>query len=299
MEYFLVSAVFTQAIIFQLFALNARKLQEKNFSVVSVFYFQKFAIIPAILLFMFTFDKEFIPYLLSKEVLIFFFIVLIFWPAAQFMTFVSLNATSSLSYLEAMIAFAQVPVFLLFGVLVNNDHPNSWALIALAFLSIALVIKPKQHIENTRKLFSFSATFVVLLILVKQSLSAFVGASYRSFLQNTEVVLFGISCFILLATVSLNILFLFKKISTKDKKAVKKNIWLVASIPLLWFVASVPEGVGYFGMPIYTFIVLSAVIFLMVIASDLKNKRIELTGRTVLFSLLVFSSIVFSILSLG
>ena len=299
-EILVTGLIFLQSILFKFFQLSSRKLQEKGMSPVGVSSYLRYAVIPAILLCCLTWKKEHILFLLSnKQALLWVGILFIGWPIGQYLTFYTLNATSSLSYLAALKKIFYLPIFLLFGVVINQDVPNGLILIALVLLGVALWVRPTQNHKNKRDLLKYKLGVIMLLVTTNIVIHALDGALYRSLLQYLSNMLpFGISLYILMATITLNIIYLFKKVPTTDKQVGKKYVWLVLSVPFFWFVASVPEGYSYASVPIYTFIAINSVSFLIDVCSDIYNDRILVNKKTVSFVILVLVSIIFSVLSL-
>ena len=226
-----------------------------------------------------------------------------FWGIGQFIGYIVLDSASSLSFVYIMGAFLGIPVSLAMGILVNHDYPNLSILIALGLLIVALIIKPTQHIENKRNLLKYSVMVVVALVLASTIGHAFDGAFYKNvlYLLNPATMWFGISIYILVTSLTLNIIYLlpaFKKPSSEEKTIIRKYFWVAYLIPLIWFIASLPEGYGFAHLPLFTLSALGAFSFLIKMISDLKNKRLAWNMHTAIFTLVVISSIVFSTLSL-
>ena len=121
---------------------------------------------------------------------------------------------------------------------------------------------------------------------------------YRDILNQAPFFLFIVALFIFCVTGIVNIFFLFFPLSQKDKEAAKKYPRVFYGVPLFWFLASIPEGIGYFMMPIYTMGIFSSFGFLLVILSDWRNERIVFTAKTGVFVVSTILAIIFAALSL-
>lgn len=300
----IVLVVFLQSFLFALFHLNIRKLEEKGVSAHSIAGLQRYSIIPAIILFAISYKTEYVSTLFAHPVALWWIIGIgFFWGIGQFMGYIVLNSASSLSFVYTIAAFLEIPIYLAMGILINHDYPNLSVLIALGLLIIALIIKPTQNKENKRNLLKYSVIVVSAFMLSSIIGHAFDGAFYKNILHllNPQTVIFGISIYILVTSLTLNIIYLlpiFKKPSLEEKEIIKKNFWIAYLIPIIWFVASLPEGYGFANLPLFTLTALGAFSFLIKMISDLKNKRLTWNTRTAIFTFIVVLSIVFSTLSL-
>lgn len=299
MNIVLVLIVFVQSILFKFFHLNIRKLQEKGLSPHSVAGLQRLAIVPAIFLFSITFKKEYLSFIISNPKMILCILgIMLFWVIGQYLGYFSINSTSSLSSLFALGSVINIPIYVLAGFFINHDTPNIFAVIALIILTIALIIKPVQHKDNKRQFLKYSIWVVILLIFTTNIAHSIDGALYKNVLNVVPVTLFGISIYILITAIMLNIVYIFKKNSNEEKSLIKENKLLAYSIPAFWFIASLPEGYSFANIPLFTIISISSVSFIIDILSDLKNKRIILNKHTISFIALIFMSIIFSACSL-
>ena len=90
-----------------------------------------------------------------------------------------------------------------------------------------------------------------------------------------------------------------KKIPKQDIVIWTKHKYLAISVPIIWFIASIPEWYSLSSVPIYTMVAIASITFIIDVLSDIKNNRIKLCKRTISFIILVLASIVLSVVSLG
>jgi hypothetical protein len=113
---------------------------------------------------------------------------------------------------------------------------------------------------------------------------------YRLYLQNTSAILLGVAIYMVVSTAFLNIYFLVRPLKsnmTMDRKAV----WGLATI---WAVASIPEGIAFGHLPVYSLVAIGSISWIVVVCSDIYFKRMELSLRTAIFTGIVFVSIALS-----
>jgi hypothetical protein len=296
--------VFIQSALFALFHLHIRKLEEKGVSPHSIAGLQRYALIPALILFFVTYKKEYLVFLLEHPIS-FWLIggIAFFWGVGQYVGYIVLNSASSLSMVNTINSFLEIPIMLAMSILINQDYPNFFILIALGLLALAIIIKPTQHKDNKRPLLKYSLFIIIALMLASQIGHAFDGAFYKNLLHllRPQTILFAISIYILTSSLALNIIYLlpvFKKPTIEEKQIIKKYSIVAYTIPIIWFIASLPEGYSFSNLPLFTLSALGAFSFLIKMVSDLKNKRLVWSVHTALFATLMIASIVFSTLSL-
>lgn len=299
----IILVVFLQTALFSLFSLQIRKLEEGGVSAFSIAGLQRYSIIPAIIFFAVTYKQEYFALLVSNPVSMCWILgISCFWGVGQFIGYIVLNSTSSLSFVYVLSAFMEMPILLIIGILINHDYPNGFILIAMALLMIALLIKPTQHKTNKRPLFKYGFFMVLGLVFINLAGHALDGAFYKNILTLfPSAILFGIAIYVLVTSVTLNLIYIcfgFKKKSLKDNVAIKKHFWIAYSIPLIWFIASLPEGYSFGHLPLFTLSTIGAFGFLIKLASDLKNKRLVWNIQTGIFSSVIILSLIFSTLSL-
>lgn len=300
----IVFVVFLQSILFAIFHLHIRKLEEKGVSAHAIAGLQRYSLIPAIVLFAFAYKQEYVSMLFADPNSIWWIAgIAFFWGIGQFFTYLILDSASSLSFVYTLSSFLGIPIMLGAGILINGDYPNAYILIALALLVLALILKPSQHKNNVRRLLKYSAIITAGIVFTNSIAHALNGAFYKNILHllDSSGSFFGISLYILISSIVINIIYLlpiFKKPSAEEKSIIKKYSWVAYSIPFLWLLASLPEGYSFAHIPLFTISALGAFSFLIKLASDLKNKRLAWNAHTAIFTLVVILSIIFSALSL-
>lgn len=290
--------VVCSALLFQWRKLNIKKIQEQGLSPWGVLYYQKFALVPAVVLLVFTFKIEYVKLLLQKEFIFLFILMSLFWIVQELFGFIVLGSASNLSFLNAFKGLLTIPIYLLLGFFFNGDVPNIYTGVALILLAVALLVKPQTAQAGRSRLFQHGMFVIIALLTIETVVDGFNSAAFRFILQNINATLFVVAVSITAIMILLNLFFLFKPITPADKIIVRQHHYLAYSIPLLWFLASIPEGYGYYYVPIYTVMAISALTFALDVWSDVKNKRIKMNIRTGSFVLLVIISIVFSVASL-
>ncbi len=300
MEYFLSLFVFAKAILFKLTKLNAKKFQEKWASPFWVLYYQRYAIFPWFILLCLSYKKEYVDLFLNN--LYFMWIValmLLFWVIQESITYFVLWKVSNMSYFTAFLKIISLPIYIFAWIYMNWDYPNYHIFFAFILLWLALFLKPSVHENNNqRNTFSMWIYAVISILLVWTILDAINNWFDRFILQHLSWVLFWVGINTFLISLVLSIIFLFKDIPKKDKIIASKYKYIAYSIPVFWFLGSIPEWYSYAEIPIYTVLAISSVGFLMDIISDVKNERLHFNMKTIIFIVLVFLSIGLSILSL-
>ena len=299
MEYLFIGAAFLQAILFKLWDLKIKKIQDKGADTLTVLHYQKYALIPALCLLIITYEPEYLQALISnKLVLIAFFYSAAIWLLHQYIAIYIQGAVSSMIFLNAFRAIIVLPMGLLFGYWFNGDSANIGIMIALFLLAIALYIQPQQK-QESKQIFTISIIGAILLSILGTALDISNLAAYRYALQNIEATMFLIALALVTGMSIVWIYCAFRYNTYKQKlPIIDTPFWFLISIPTVWFIASIPEGFSYSEIPVYVVVIFSAVTFFMDLFSDLKNKRIQPSARTILFSLLILSSIGLSIIYL-
>lgn len=304
MPIFTVLIVFLQASLFTLFQLNIRKLEEKGISARAIAGLHRWAIIPSLLLLALTYKKEYATLILSHPQALWWILGIgFFWGIGQFMGYIVLNSSSSLTFVYALGAFIELPIYLAIGILINHDLPNIFSLVAIALMILAVMIRPTQDTSNKRTLLKYSVPIMIAIIIANIIGHALDGAFYRNLMVLlTPAIPFGIAIYTVMSTLVITIIYflpIFKPIAPEEKETIKKYKWMAYSIPVLWFLGSLPEGYSFAHIPLFTLSVLASFGFLLKLASDLKNKRVASNMRTAIFVLCVITSIVLSTISLN
>jgi len=289
--------VFIQSILFKLWHIHAKSLQEKGFSILEIFSYQKYVLIPSFILLVLSYKKEYLVFFLNdfKMILAFLFVVSV-WMIHEYFNLRVQKSVNSLSFMNAFFVMLALPVYVLVGTVFNGDVPNSQIILALILLGAAIFIKPEPHKTNGKITFQDSMKFIIFISLIGILVDALNNGAHRFVLSSLGAPLFGAALMMFLTTLIINIFFLFKKIPKREKDDEFRLICY--SLPLIWFIASIPESYSITSIPIFTIIALGSISFFMDISSDLFNNRIKINIRTILFVCLVLFGIILSAFSL-
>lgn len=180
------------------------------------------------------------------------------------------------------------------GYFVNGDVPTPLSLLATGLLIVALFVRPENG--NAREQSSVkphALRIAILIMLAFVALQAIKDPLYREYVRNIPNIFFGIAFYMTVLMALMNLFFLFKRPEVDEFPANsdRKRILLGVSIPVLWFLGTVPEALSFREFPVYVMISLMAVSFVMAIVSDFLYGRIRFGFRTALFALLIFTSI--------
>ena len=289
--------VFTQSILFKLWHIHAKSLQEKGFSILEILSYQRYVLIPSFILLIFSYKTEYLLFFLNdfKMILAFLFVVSV-WMIHEYFNLRVQKSVNSLSFMNAFFAMLTLPIYVLVGTIFNGDIPNIQILFALIILGIAIFIKPEPHETNKKITFQDSMKFILSISLIGILVDALNNGAHRFVLLNLQAPLFGAALMMFLTTLIINIFFVFKKVP-KIKQANNTKL-IFYSLPLMWFIASIPESYSITAIPIFTIIALGSIAFFMDISSDIINNRIKMNIRTISFICLVLFGITISAFSL-
>ena len=292
---------FLTAIGFKTNTLTVRFLQEKGAAAIDTYTIYRYALIPSViwsLIFVRKADLNLIFH--SPKLLIILSIIIILWNLQAYLRAQITNSTNSMVLFSTIFNIMVFPLFLAFGTLFNHDKPNVFSLSAIFILSVALLIKPTPHKENLRPRLSKPLYLIVLLIFLTACCDTVLqGVGREALKQLRPVVFLGIFSLPTLSACWLISRFYIHR-QTQQSVAMKNRQWLaVGLIPMTWFLASIPEAFALAAIPIYVFISINVVTFLMDTVSDVIHKRIHLDLQTAGFILIVLAGISLSVLSLN
>ena len=231
---------FGQAIGFKTQALTDRYLQEAGASAVSTFALQRFALIPAVIWSVIFIRTDDILYIFHTPLLLFFILsIAVLWNVQSFLTSYVLNTVSTVSALSTLEYLLYMPLLLLIGTFFNGDIPNAYSIAAIAVLSCAFVVQPSHHAKNLRARFSMPLIAIMGFILLRTSLDAINNGMSREALGMVSPEVF-LGAFSVMVTGLCWFWTLFIPRTPADTTVLKKNWWLAATIPTMWFAASIP-----------------------------------------------------------
>jgi hypothetical protein len=286
-----------QAIGFKFQDLGERRLQELGVSPLGTFKLYRYAFIPAVLWGVIFVRIEDIFYIIHTPVLLTYFILIaVIWNIQAFLQSYISNTVSSMSALVTLQTLIYLPLLLLVGVFFNNDTPNIFSVLAIVSLLFAFAVQPTQHEKNIRARFSLPIMAIAGLTLLSACLNAVNNGVTREVLEFISPEVF-IGVFGVTTIGTCLILTLFLNNSANDKTILQKRRWLALAVPILWFVASIPETYGYAKLPIYTVVSIGAATFALDTFSDLYHRRIHFNIRTAIFIVLTLGGMVLAVFS--
>ena len=296
---------FLTAIGFKTNVLTVRFLQEKGAAKLDTYFIYRYALIPSIVwnLIFVVHSPDLKLIFHTPELLMIFGTIIVFWNFQAYLRAEATNSTNSMVLYSTIYNILVFPLFLAFGILFNHDTPNILNLSAIAVLLLAVFIKPTPHKKNLRPHLSRPIRSLVMLIFLTAVCDTILQGVARTALKQVHPVVFlGV-----FSLPTLSVCWIISKfynhnpISTvglKGAPAMQQRQWLAVSlIPMMWFAASIPEAFSLAAIPIYVFISINAVTFLMDTSSDVMHKRIRLNLQTLSFIAMVLIGISLSVLS--
>jgi hypothetical protein len=289
------SYVLAQTIIFQLYAQSGKRLRENGISELAILSFQRYALYPALVMLILSYDRESVVYLIEHPfAIIKFMIFLLASGIFMWVYFASLHVARSLSFVKALRNAIGLPILMISGYYINGDIPTVGNAIAILLLVIALFIGVEN--ANSRENISekpYSLKWAILIMLAFIVLQNIKDPLYRDFVTHIPSLLFWVALSMTVLMAGMNLFFSWKKPDTKKPANISRVHYLISSmsIPVLYFLGTIPEAFSFKSFPVYVMISLMAISFLMSLISDFLNHRICFTSRTVIFIFLILSSI--------
>ena len=228
-----------QSLLFKVFSLNSRLLQERGMSSWGILKIQRYAIVPCVFFCLLCSNASDWHLLIHSHKWHFLVFISIAWVIASFTGFFLLNSTNSLSYLSAITAFMNIPMVIISAKLLNGETPNLMSGVGLIFLVIAIIIEPTVHESNERSKFSYPVYVIFIASIINSLLGCLEGGLYRNFMPSFKNELFPISVYMLTVIAMLNIVCVFIPTSASENKLSQNYKIIAISIPLFWFIASI------------------------------------------------------------
>jgi hypothetical protein len=277
--------------------LTERRIQEYGVSPLATIKLYKYALIPALLWGMIFVRPSHISHILHAPLLICYFtFIAVAWNVQAFLGSYLLNTISTMSALTTLEYLLYLPLLLIVGVFFNHDTPNLYSLLAIVSLLVAFILQPTQHHVNIRARFSLPVFIIIGLVLLKAAVNAANnGVSRQALAMISPEVFLGVFSITTIGLCAIWTSFLPR--SSADKAVIRKRWGVAATIPLLWFAASIPETYGFAKLPIYTVVSIGAVTFALDTLSDLYHQRIKFDFRTGIFIGLALAGIILAIFS--
>lgn len=293
---------FLTAVGFKTNTLTVRFLQEKGMPRFDTYAIYRYALIPSVIwnLIFVVRSPDLKLIFHTPGLLAIFGTIVIFWNIQAYVRAEITNSTNSMVLYSTIYNILVFPLFLAFGVLFNHDTPNVFSLSAILVLLLAVFVKPTPHKDNVRPHLSRSVSSLVLLIFLTAVCDTILqGVAREALKQIHPVVFLGV-----FSLPTLSVCWILSRVHAphgpeeKQTGATQQRQWLaIILIPLTWFAASIPEAFSLAAIPIYVFISINDVTFLMDTLSDIIHKRIHLNYQTIGFILLVLAGISLSVAS--
>ncbi len=287
------------AVGFKINTLTVRLLQEKGVSIIDTYAIYRYALIPAVIWSLIFIRKPDLDYIFhTPELLMFVGVIIILWNLQSYLRAHITNSTSSMVLLSTLFNIIALPMFFGFGVLFNNDSPNIYSFSAIIILMAALLIKPAPHEKNLRPHLSKPLYVMMLLIFLTACCDTVLQGMGREALKQIRPEIFlGV-----FSVPTLTVCWIISKFKTKretrEVEALKQRQWFaIGLIPMTWFIASIPEAFALAAIPIYVFLSINVITFLMDTFSDIIHKRIHMNFQSIGFIVLVLAGISLSVLS--
>lgn len=272
-------------------SLVERRLQEHGLSVGMTFWLQSYAFIPAVIWSFFYVTPAQLAQIWNTPELTFAFLFLaLTWNAQGFLSAFLLNKTSSMSVIALIQELVYLPLILAIGTFYNHDEPGIASFGAMGLLGAALFLQPTQHTENKRVRYALPFLLLLGLAVLRASFDAANNGLTREVLRTFPAESF-LGIFVVLTLGLTACLLPFLPRAPTDAATLKKRRWLALGVPLIWFLATIPETYGYAALPIYTMVALGMVAFLFNVFSDLYHRRIHFDARTAGFSVLTLAGL--------
>lgn len=287
------------AVGFKVNTLTIRLLQEKGVPVLDTYAIYRYALIPSVIWsLIFIRGNDLNQIIRTPELLIIIGVVVILWNLQAYLRALITNSTNSMMLFSTIFTMMALPLFLAFGTFFNHDTPNILSISAIVILLVALLIKPTPHKENIRPSLSKPLPIIVLLVFLTACCDTVLQGVGREALQQIRPVVFlGIFSVPTLAVCWIISVFHVQPRIEKTPVMRQKQWLAITLIPMTWFAASIAEAFSLAAIPIYVFISINVLTFLMDTVSDVMHKRIRLGFQTVSFITLVLFGISLSVLS--
>lgn len=290
---------FLTAVGFKTNMLTMRFLQEKGATALDTYKVCRYALIPALIWSLIVIRRPDLDLILhTPELLMIFGTIIVLWNLQLYLRVQTINSTNSMVLLSTLFNIMVLPLFLVFGVLFNHDKPNLFSISAIIILMLALLIKPTPHKQNVRPHLSKPLPVIVLLLFLTACCDAVLQGFGREALQQLRPVVFlGAFSVPTLAVCWLISSFYTRRQTAHSVVMQQRQRLAIVLIPVTWFAASIAEAYSLAAIPIYVFMSITVVTFLMDTVSDIIHKRIHMGLQTTGFIVTVLIGISLSVMS--
>jgi hypothetical protein len=300
MNFIPATLAFIGAVGFEAVGLTTRRLQELGATPLGTFKLYRYALIPALVWgLIFVRIDDIGTILNSSSLLTYVLLVPLIWNIQVYLFLCVLNTTSSLSGMVSLQRMVVLPFSLAVGIFLNGDIPNALALLALALLTISLLVQPAHHGLNHRPRYSRPFIFIAGTLVLITALETLRFGLSREILKTLPPDVFvGIFAILALSLCTLWIWRMKTKSGETGSAVIQKNPKLAVLVPILWFGALVPETYAFAALPVYIVAAIATVTFGMDAASDLLHKRIRFNPQTAVFIFLFLTGTTLALISI-
>jgi hypothetical protein len=290
---------FLTAIGFKTNVLTQRFLQEKGATQADTYTIYRYAFFPSLIwCLIFVRGPDISLVLHSPKYLVIFGVIIVLWNLQALLISFVINSTSSMVLFTTYFNALLLPLFLGFGTFFNHDNPNFLSILSIVILLVALLTKPTPHRENLRPHLSKPLYIILSLIFAKACCDTVLqGVAREALKQIHPAVFLGFASLPTLIVCAMISKFWFGRRGEETEVIKNRQSIAILLVPMTWFAASIPESFSLAAIPIYTFVSINVITFVMDTASDVLHKRIRLTPQTIGFMALVVAGISLSVLS--
>ena len=284
---------------FKINVLTVRFLQEKGVARLDTYAIYRYALIPSViwsLIFIRGSDLQLIFH--TPALLVIIGVIVVFWNLQAYLRAEITNSTNSMVLLTTIYNILVLPLSLALGTFFNHDKPNIFSLSAILILLVAFFIKPTPHKKNLRPSLSKPLYLIVLLIFFTACCDNILQGMAREALKQLSPVVFLGAFSLPTLSVCWIISKFYVQSRVKETTVMKQKQWFAISLmPMTWFAASIPEAFALAAIPIYVYMSIGVLTFLMDTISDVAHKRIHVNLQTISFIAAVLIGISLSVIS--
>lgn len=291
-----VAAAMSQSIIFIGYDLVAKHLRERGIDPLTLSYALRLALWPSLAVLVWAWDRKALTAFVADPTGM--------WALAGFLAsalvfqwvyFKCLHVTHSLSVASVTRNAIGLPLLMILGFFVNGDQPTLWGVGAIGLMICASFLRPgrnhmdgSQFIESAKTVLGLSLAFVTL-VTIKDPL-------YRLFLQHSQSLVLGVAIYMVIFSAALYVYFWVFPVADDTTSDGGDYQLLMLAVPVFWVIGTIPEGIAFGLLPVYSMIAIGTVSWIVTMGSDIYFKRLALSRRTAGFAVLVLGSITLSII---
>ena len=268
-----------QSLIYVVYDLVGKRLREEGASALDLTYLMRLALWPALITLALSWNTGVAMQMLHSPAqygpLLGFVGT---WLVYQWVYFRNLNIARSLAVVSVTRNAIGLPLLMVSGFFINHDVPTLWGYCAVGCIVLGAFVRPRPAQQHTRQYLETIQIIVwltiayIVLVTVKDSF-------YRLYLQNERALIFGISVYMILCSLGL---YFFSWIRPRQSTHTVPPRWVAAFVSI-WVIGTVPEGIAFGMVPVYTLVTIGTVSWIITIGSDLHYGRLSVSSRTACF----------------